>query len=639
MLDSLRPSRLVARLRSRGTERRDRGGHDAALARARKGARTVLDLATEGSRVALAPDHLRVGGRYRRAFELTRWVRRVSPGWLADLTAMEGVEVDVSVFSEQLPHEAMLEVYRTRLGDQLTANNMAVDDERLPTLDNESAIRDIDRLRRGLHDGVHECFTTSLCVAVTAHSLEKLGRFDEDQGRWTGDSGKVVDFFRQRGGRLEPATGRQHDAFLACQAIGLNTLQRHRTADSRTLAYSAVPCTGSLSMDEGPEYGRDLFLGTPVYHQVFHPTMDNAGTVVLAPTGGGKSYFEKLRELRTLREPVEVEGVGPVFPHVIVIDPENEQLRLAAALGRAAQVVLVRPGNGTCLNPFDVPGAAAEDDAEGQDVFDDHVASTLLPLLQVMLAEPGQVLSMDEVGVLDRAVRDAYARAAPATPLMEDLLFVLERAEGGTAASLASRLHQYVHGSRKGLFTGPTNVELGRRLVVFAVRDVPDALRPVVIQVITAYVWNLVRCDAHPRHLVIDEAGSVLAYPEGGAFLAKVATRARKYWLAPTFIFQAMNQIKASPYGELIAKNCATTLIKQQKLGGDETADFYGLDSVRRRFIKECPRDQALLITPFGVGEIAVEASPLEDELATSNPAQIAAIEARRRTALVATAP
>jgi len=117
MLGSLRPSRVIARLRSRGTERRDRGRHDAALARARKGARTVLDLATEGSRVALAPDHLRVGGRYRRAFELTRWVRRVSPGWLADLTAMEGVEVDVSVFSEQLPHEDMLEVYRTRLGD------------------------------------------------------------------------------------------------------------------------------------------------------------------------------------------------------------------------------------------------------------------------------------------------------------------------------------------------------------------------------------------------------------------------------------------------------------------------------------------------------------------------------------------
>ncbi len=151
--------------------------------------------------------------------------------------------------------------------------------------------------------------------------------------------------------------------------------------------------------------------------------------------GVGRTLFEAVREWAAHREPVEVEGIGPVFPHVIVIDPENEQLRLAAALGEAAQVVLVRPGNGTCLNPFDVPGAAAEDDAEGQDVFDDHVASTLLPLLQVMLAEPGQSLSLDEVGVLDRAVRDAYARAHPATPLMADLLFVLERAEGGTAAT------------------------------------------------------------------------------------------------------------------------------------------------------------------------------------------------------------
>src|SRR5215212_5117 len=67
-----------------------------------QGSRTVLDAITEGSSIALAEDYIRVGQTYRRSFELARWVQRVTPGWLADLVSMEGVELDVSFFSEML---------------------------------------------------------------------------------------------------------------------------------------------------------------------------------------------------------------------------------------------------------------------------------------------------------------------------------------------------------------------------------------------------------------------------------------------------------------------------------------------------------------------------------------------------------
>lgn len=626
---------VAALLLGRKTKERDPQQAQRDLARRlSRGSRTVLDAITEGSSVALAEDVIRVGQTYRRSFEVARWVQQVTPGWLADLITMEGVELDVSFFHEMLDPDVMREVYRVRLGDQITAGNIATDDGAMVALDTEDAIGDISRVRRALQDGEQQVFTSNLIVTVKADTLEKLGAWDTKQKAWTGDSGKVNSFFRLRGGALVLARWRQHDAFSSTLPIGMNLGQRHRTIDSRTAAYSLLPAVSSPSMDSGVEYGRSLYDGLPVLHNPFAPEMENANTLLLAPSGGGKSFLQKLLELRQAVEPIHVEGVGFVYPDVLVIDPENEQLRLAAALGSDAQVVPIRMGGDTFLNPFDVPGQSAEDDLEGASVFDDHISGTLLPLMQIMLVEkPGDVLHVDEVGALDQAIRDTYTHCAPSTPLLADLLFTLQHMpENADADRMATRLRQYVTGSYKGLFTKPTNVNLQRRFVIFATRDVPERLQPVVTQLITTYLWNVVRRVSKPRLLVVDEAGSILQYPEGGAFLNKLAMRARKYWLAVTFILQTIDQARRSPYGEGIIKNCATVIIKKQRESAAEAAAMFHLDRLQGAFIANCQRDEALLLTPFGRVEIVIEASPGEHQLATSNPAEVAAIEALERT-------
>ncbi len=104
---------------------------------------------------------------------------------------------------------------------------------------------------------------------------------------------------------------------------------------------------------------------------------------------------------------------------------------------------------------------------------------------------------------------------------------------------MAAGLEPFVHGSlAAGLFAGPTNVQLDGRLVVFTIQQLPDELRPLAVQLIASHVWNRVRQQRRPRLLIVDEAWSLLRYPEGGAFLAAMARRARKYWLGLVTISQ-----------------------------------------------------------------------------------------------------
>lgn len=228
----------------------------------------------------------------------------------------------------------------------------------------------------------------------------------------------------------------------------------------------------------------------------------------------------------------------------IAVDPENEYARIAEAAD--GQVVRLAASSAHCINPFDLPPPSFDRSQDEGDPLAERVAA-LLGLLDVMLCgsdTPGGAPgSLDNHlrAVLDRAVYRTYARAGitadiathtrPA-PLLKDLHAVLSELPGEAAASLAVRLERYVTGSLSAaLVSGPTNVELDRRLIVFNIQQLEDELRPLAIHLIASWVWTRIRGDRRPRLLVIDEAWSLLRFPDGGAFVAAMARSARKYYL------------------------------------------------------------------------------------------------------------
>src|SRR4029453_1632055 len=125
-------------------------------------------------------------------------------------------------------------------------------------------------------------------------------------------------------------------------------------------------------------------------HRVFH----NANVGVFAPSGAGKTFFSKVLASRYVLMTDNTD--------VIVIDRKHEYRALCEVLG--GQFLRVAASSPHRINPFDLPPPVA--DGEGSALLD-HIQQ-VLGLLDVLLAEPGQRLSLVERATLDRAVKETY---------------------------------------------------------------------------------------------------------------------------------------------------------------------------------------------------------------------------------------
>ena len=147
---------------------------------------------------------------------------------------------------------------------------------------------------------------------------------------------------------LAPATWRHLAGWTTTLPLATDSLQMLRTMDTDALAAAfpfaspdlPAPLPGDPPSDGGVLYGINPASNGIVWWDRW--AQDNHNTVVLARSGAGKSYFVKLDVLRSLYAGVQVS----------VIDPEDEYLRLAAAVGGTV-VRLGAPG--VKLNPLDLP--------------------------------------------------------------------------------------------------------------------------------------------------------------------------------------------------------------------------------------------------------------------------------------------
>jgi len=354
--------------------------------------------------------------------------------------------------------------------------------ERIADPEREIALEDAERLRERLQRGEERLFAVSLYFLLRAKAL---GELDELTRRVEEQLDALLAHSRR-------ALWEQERGFRSCLPEARDQLLVPRNLDTSALA-ATLPFVGpSLAMESGMLVGLARTGQTPVLLDPFDRSLDNANTVVVAPAGAGKSFFTKLLMLRQL-----INGTD-----CIAVDPENEYSRVAEAVD--GQVVRLAASSAHHINPFDLPPPAAEDrsdqhrqaqpEAEAQENPLAERVTALLGLLEVMLCGSsnarGKTGSLDnhERALLDRAIYRTYAEVGitadvtthtrPA-PLLADLQAVLSDMPGEIATSLAVRLERYVEGSLSaGLFAGPTNVELDRRLVVFNIQQLEDELRP-----------------------------------------------------------------------------------------------------------------------------------------------------------------
>ena len=572
-----------------------------------RGTRSVVDLVAPAA-IEASRSHLMLDGRYVRVLALAEYPRYVHPNWLGRLIDFDA-PLDLSLHLEPLDSAAAIRRLTHKLVELQSSRMLDARSGKIASAEREVAYADVERLRDALQRGEERVFSASvyLCLrSSTAAALDDLTRRVE----------------AALGGMLassRPALYEMLPGLLSCLPAGQDHLGRRRNLDT-TSAATMIPFTSShLSMERGILYGLSVHNNSLVVFDPFSRELENANKVVFAKSGAGKSYACKVEALRALMLGIEY----------YVIDPEDEYRRVCDAVG--GQYIRLSGTSSHHINPFDLPVAAPRDDREARDPLAERLLA-LQGLLGLMLADRGSTLGQREKGALDAALLETYRRAGvsrdPRThsrpaPVLRDLYTILRKE--GDPYGLADRLERYVDGSLGRVFSSPTSVDLDRPFVVFNVRDLEPELRPLGVYLIADYIWRQVRGSRRPRMLLIDEAWALMQHEEGARFLSSMARQARKHYLGLATVTQDVEDFLATPDGHTVLANSSVQLLMRQDSSTiDVVAQTFRLSTGEREFLLSCRKGEGLFFARGNHIALRVEASPMEHDLATTDPAELA---------------
>jgi len=564
---------------------------------------TVKDLIAP-SAFKVDSNFLQLSSQYARTLFILTYPRYLQTGWFSPIIDLD-VAFDISMYVYPVDSSVVLKNLKktvTRFIAQISSN-----EEKGLTRDPmlETAYQDAENLRDQLMQGNEKFFKFALYITVYAKSIEELEK----------NISKITSILE--GGLIyaKPALFQTKEGFDTTLPLSNDKLEVLSNMNTSPLSTSFPFTSCDLSSNEGVLYGINRHNNSLVLFDRFK--MENANMIIFAKSGAGKSFTVKLEVLRSL-----VMGTA-----VLIIDPEDEYKHLCETVGGAYLKISLSSNNH--LNPFDLP-PTLEDEA-----FADTLRGNIINLIGLIRLMLGN-LTPEEESIVDQGIRETYAirditensqpTANTTFPTMQDFQNVLDNMTG--ADSLAKRLKKYTEGIFAGFLNNASNVKLNKQLIVFSIRDMEEELRPIAMYIVLNFIWTLVRSTKKKRMLVVDEAWVMLKSEDAASFLFGIAKRCRKYYLGLTTITQDVNDFLASNYGKPIVTNSSMQfLMKQSPASIDILAETFNLTKEERMLLLESAVGEGIFFAGMRHVAIRVVASYSEDQIITSDPAQLLEIE------------
>jgi type IV secretory pathway VirB4 component len=155
--------------------------------------------------------------------------------------------------------------------------------------------------------------------------------------------------------------------------------------------------------------------------------------------------------------------------------------------------------------------------------------------------------------------------------------------------------------------------------------------------IVTHHIWNAVRKEIKKRLMIVDEAWWMMKSDDTASFLLSIAKRGRKYFLGLATITQDVDDFLKSPYGMPILTNSSIQiLLKQSPTSMDNIQKVFNLTDEEKYLLLESDVGEGIFFVGLKHVAIKVVASYTEDQIITSNPAQLAAIKEAKREAVEA---
>ncbi len=559
------------------------------------------------SALKVSPKDLNLGEKIGRTLFVISYPRYVDEGWFAPIINLDKV-FNVSIFIHPVDTAKILRHFQKKVAEVQSQISRREEKGlvREPSLD--TAYQDLETLRDQLMQAQEHLFDVGVYITIFADNENELDKLESE----------IKSILESKLVYVKPALFQQEQGFKSVLPIGDDLLAVHSKLNSSPLSSLFPFISFDLTSDKGILYGINRHNSSLVLFDRF--SLENYNSVTFAVAGSGKSYCAKLEILRTLMFDTDV----------IVIDPEKEYEYMASATG--GKYFNISLNSEHHINPFDLP--IPREDESASDVLRSNIIN-LVGLFRIMLGG----LSQEEDAIIDRAITETYALKdiTPESdfrnvepPLLSDFELVLAGMEG--ADSLVQRLTKYTKGTWSGFINRPSNVDINKKFVVFSLRDMEDELKPVAMYIVTHYIWNAIRKNLKKRLLVIDEAWWMMKSEDTASFLFGLAKRGRKYFLGLATITQDVDDFLKSPYGLPILTNSSIqVLLKQSPTVIDHIQKTFNLTDEEKYLLLESDVGEGMFFVGLKHVAIKIVASYTEDQIITTNPAQVMQIAQAKR--------
>ena len=540
-------------------------------------------------------DFIKINNTYNRIVYAHGYPRSVEAGFLDKIVSSSG-DFDLSIHINPYPIEKTM----VGLNKELQKQRADLYKEETKGMINPSLeikYQDTKKILEDLQKGTDKLFNISLyinCRAKNREELDLLTKRVEAELNSLLIIPKIPSF-------------RMAQGMKSIAPLGIDLLKETRNITTMSLS-AFFPFTSQfLKVDD-----TGVWLGlnknsVPIIRDIFR--LSNPNGIILAQSGGGKSYFSKLLIARYLLNSVKV----------IVIDPQGEYRDLVKHFN--GQRVNLSRTSETMINPLDLIG---HDYAEKR--------LSLMDLMPVILGE----LTEPQKSFIDRALTKAYEKRGinedkstwdNEPPILEDVLNSLQSFEKGaitlektTIRSLINRLSMYVDGVFS-FMNRITNIDFNNNFVCFDIGELPKQVKPVMMFLVLDYVYMKMRQSLDRKLLVIDESWSLLSRAEDSSYIFEIVKTCRKFNMGLLLINQEVEGLLNSEAGKSVLANSSYTLLMRQKpavIG--QVQETFHLSSAERTYLLTASVGEGILLIDDDHTEIKVVASEEEHRIITTNP-------------------
>jgi hypothetical protein len=553
-------------------------------------------------------DRLRLGTGHVRVYAVHGLPRRLTVGWLDEILGIG--DVDVAVHITPAPDRDVVRQLERR--ENQVATRLVQEHGMRPSL--AILVEELQALRTAVELGNDRLFYTVVLIAVHARTEEDLRRRCD----------AVEASLARRGAKPLVLILRQVDGLKAALPAGI---QPFHDDLEKGLTSGAAACCLPLSVSTGGHaagvlLGHNIYTRAPVFLDRFagEHVVANQHAFISGEPGSGKSVT-----VRTMALLEGYRGTRTAF-----VDPEGEYVHFVQKMG--GQVVHLRPGDFSGLNPLDVEPEVLEDGTKRVNLAE-KVADLHGLVVAVFRYQTGQGLDVRETALLEEAVREEYAeREITSDPAslyrggvkkpMPTLSDVQRRLTGKPGAErLIDGMKPLLAGGSLGMFDGQTTFYLqDAPFICFNLRALgSEFARFVGVYATLAWLWQSFAQRggrALKKSVAVDEAWMFLRHPGAALYLETLARRGRKHGCALTVATQRFEEFASTKEGRAVIESCATVLVlKQEEHAALAAVNYFKLASGCADLLARARAGQGILRVSGSTTALQVSPAPFEWEL------------------------